>query len=101
MTLQESAERAVLPWNSIDAESAMFDALPQQSIDVCLMCHHCASHCENCGEWRDEKRGGRPRKEIDYVRLSELLHLRLCNREICAALGVSLTTLKNAFRAIT
>lgn len=95
MTLRESAAGAVLPWNSIDAESALFEALPQQSIDICLMCSNSAAHCERCGDWRTEKRG-RPRKEIDYDKLREMMALKRCNREMCAALGVSLTTLQEA-----
>lgn len=88
MTLAESAAGACLPWNSIDAESDLFDALPQQSIDICLMCSHCADHCDHCGEW-NAKRHGRPRKEIDTDLLREMLTLKKCNREICAALGIS------------
>lgn len=99
MTLAESAARARLPWNSIDAESAMFDALPQQSIDICLMCTHSASHCEHCGEWRTETRGRR-RKEINYDLLREMLTLKRCNREMCQALGISLTTLQEAKKAL-
>lgn len=86
--MAESAARATLPWNSIDAESTLFDALPQQSIDICLMCQHCAAHCENCGEWNTGKLGG-PRKPIDYDLLREMLSLKKCNREICSALGIS------------
>lgn len=93
MTLAESASRATLPWNSIDAGSAMFDALPQQSIDICLMCQHHAAHCDNCGEWNTVKRGV-PRKDIDYDRLRELLTLKKCNREICSALGISVRKLQ-------
>ena len=99
MTLYESAAGATLPWNSIDAESAMFEALPQQSIDICLMCPHHASHCERCGDWRTEKRG-RPRKEIDYDKLKEMLALKSRNKDMCQALGVSLTTLQEAKRII-
>ena len=99
MTLAESAAGAVLPWNSIEAESALFEALPQQSIDVCLMCSHSSAHCEHCGDWRTEKRG-RPRKEIDYDKLKEMMALKRCNKEMCAALGVSLTTLQEAKRIL-
>ena len=88
MTLAESAAGAVLPWNSIDAESDLFDALPQQSIDICLMCSHHSDRCDHCGDW-NAKRQGRPRKEIDTELLREMLTLKKCNREICAALGIS------------
>ena len=93
MTLSESAAGAVLPWNSIDAESALFDALPQQSIDICLMCQRSASHCEYCGEWKT-KGPGRPRKDIDNALLLEMLKLKRCNNEICSALGVSKRTVQ-------
>lgn len=93
MTLSESAARAVLPWNSLDAVSDQFDALPQQSIDICLMCCHAASRCDHCGEWNTTKIG-RPRKEIDTELLREMLRLKRCNREICAAFGVSERTVQ-------
>lgn len=93
MTLAESAAGAVLPWNSIDAESAMFDALPQQSIDICLMCQHCSDHCDHCGDW-NASHTGRPRKEVDIPLLREMLTLKKCNREICSALGISLRKLQ-------
>lgn len=93
MTLMESAAGATLPWNSIDAASAMFDALPQQSIDICLMCPHHAEHCDVCSDWNTEKRG-RPKAKIDYDMLREMMKLRRCNREICAALGVSERTVQ-------
>ena len=93
MTLSESAAGAVLPWNSLDAISDVFDALPQQSIDICLMCRHGASHCENCGDWNIQKTG-RPRKDIDAALLKEMMTLKRCNKEMCAALGVSERTLQ-------
>ena len=99
MTLQESAAGAVLPWNSIDAENSMFGALQQKSIDVCLSCRHCASHCENCGDW-NTKKAGRPRREYDAEQLREMLTLRRCNKEICAALGVSERTLRRMKTAL-
>lgn len=99
MTLSESAARATLPWNSIDAGSAMFDALPQQSIDICLMCQHSASHCEHCGEW-NTKKTGRHRKEYDADLLREMMTLRRCNKDICAALGVSERTLRRIKNAL-
>lgn len=92
-TLYESAAGAVLPWNSLDAVSGQFDALPQQSIDVCLMCIHAASHCDNCGEWNTAKTG-RPRKEVDTELLRDMLRLKRCNRDICMALGVSERTVQ-------
>lgn len=88
MTLAESAAGAVMPWNSIDAVSDQFDSLPQQCIDICLMCQHCADHCEHCGDW-NANRNGRPRKEVDFTLLREMLALKKCNREICSALGIS------------
>lgn len=94
MTLAESAAGAVMPWNSIDAESDRFESLPQQSIDVCLTCQHRAEHCDNCGDWQT-RRIGRPRKEIDYDALREMLTLKKVNKEICAALGISVRTLQS------
>ena len=93
MTLVESAKSAVLPWNGPDAGETLFSALPQQSIDICLMCPHHAEHCEVCSDWNTEKRG-RPKAQIDYDMLREMMKLRRCNREICAALGVSERTVQ-------
>ena len=99
MTLYESAAGAVMPWNSIDADDAMFDALPQQSIDICLNCSHAASHCENCGDW-NTKKTGRPRKQIDTELLHEMLRLKRCNKDICTALGVSERTVQRIKKAL-
>ena len=98
-TLYESAAGAVLPWNSIDAVSDMFDALPQQSIDFCLNCAHSASHCENCGDW-NLKKTGRPRKVTDTEMLREMLRLKRCNKDICTALGVSERTVQRMKKAL-
>ena len=98
-TLYESAAGACLPWKSIDAVSEEFDALPQQSIDVCLMCSHSASHCDNCGEW-NTKKTGRPRKDIDTELFREMLHLKRCNKEICKALRVSERTVQRLKKTI-
>lgn len=92
MTLAESARGAVMPWDSLDAETDLFEKLPQQKIEVCLMCQHSAAHCDICNDWNAGKRG-RPRKEIDRELLREAMKLRRCNREMCAALGVSRGTL--------
>lgn len=92
---------AVRPWNSVDA-NVKFDTLPQQRIDFCLMCQHCADACDKCdgqGNLRNTKMG-RPKKEIDYDLLREMLTLKSCNAEMCKALGVGLTTLKQAKRAL-
>lgn len=101
MTLLDSAQRAVPPWRSLDAEAAEsgFERLPQQEIDVCLMCEHCAAHCDNCGEW-NARRHGRPRKEIDDALFMEMLRLRRCNEEMCAALGISRRTLQRKKKQI-
>lgn len=93
MTLVESARSAVYPWNSIDAGDPLYNALPQQNIDICLMCPHCAEHCDNCSEWNADKRG-RPKASIDYEMLREMMKLRRCNRELCAAFGVSKRTIQ-------
>lgn len=98
-TLYESAAGACLPWNSIDAVSDRFDALPQQSIDICLMCSHAASHCDHCGEWNTRKTG-RPRKDIDTELLREMLRMKRCNADICAALGVSERTVQRLKKSL-
>ena len=98
-TLYESAAGACLPWKSIDAVSDQFDALPQQSIDICLMCRHAASHCEHCGDWNTRKTG-RPRKDIDTELLCEMLRLKRCNKDICAALGVSERTVQRLKKSL-
>ena len=99
-TLYDTLQRTVPPWRSLDAVSGSFPSLPQQDIDICLCCEHCAEACDRC-----DGRGnltaptgrspGRPRKEIDTATLRRMLRLRRCNREICAALGVSERTLRN------
>ena len=94
--------KAVRPWFSIEAKSTVDDweKLPQQRIDVCLMCPFCAESCERCdgnGRVVEERAGrGRPRKEIDYTKLRELMALRKRNSEMCATLGVSNRTLVRA-----
>lgn len=95
MTLVESAQGAVYPWNSLDAGEPLYNELPQQSIDICLMCPHHAEYCDTCSDWRTDKRG-RPKAKIDYEMLREMMKLRRCNREICAALGVGKDTLIKA-----
>lgn len=101
MTLYESALTAVLPWNSVDAsdDTSDFENLPQQSIDICLMCEHCADACEYCGDWNTSS-SGRPRARIDYALLREMMKLKLCNRACCAALGVSERTLQRTKKRI-
>ena len=94
MTLAESASRAVLPWNSLDAENPLFETLPQQRIDICLMCPHSASHCDNCNDYTRLKR--RPKAKIDTELLKEMLRLRRCNKEMCEALKISEPTLIKA-----
>lgn len=101
MTIAESAAGAVLPWRSLDAETdSAFEKLPQQSIEICLMCKHCAAYCDNCRDWRGIK-SGRPRKEIDTNLLREMMKLKKCNRECCQALGVSERTLQRAKKMLS
>lgn len=94
-TLCESAMSAVMPWNSIDAGDPLINALPQQSIDICLRCPHNSDHCEECRDWQTTKLG-RPRIEIDTALLREMLTLKRCEADMCAALGVSRRTLARA-----
>ena len=90
---------AVLPWFSKEATAPIRKAdLPQQRIDICLMCQHCADHCENCKDWMGKR--GRPKKPIDMALLREMLQLRKSNREMCAALGVGKNTLVEAKKQI-
>ena len=99
MTLAESARRAVLPWNSLDALT--IEALPQQEIDICLLCTYHADACDRCdGKGNLAKDVGRPKKEIDITLLREMLKLKRCNKEMCAALHVSEATLIKAKKEI-
>ena len=102
LTLYETAARAVAPWNSVDAvsETSDFERLPQQNIEVCLMCKHCAAYCDNCRDWQGIK-SGRPRKEIDTELLREMMHLRKCNKECCQVLGISERTLQRAKKMLS
>lgn len=95
MTLTESAAGAVLPWFSLEAKSEELDyeRLPQQNIDVCLMCTHSANHCDICADWA-KKKPGRPRANIDTELLKEMMKLRRCNEEMCKALGINKRTLQ-------
>lgn len=100
LSLYESAQGAVMPWNSLDALTAL-ETLPQQDIDICLMCPHHADACDNCdgtGGLSDGK--GRPTKDIDLALLREMLRLKRCNAEMCAALNISIGTLKREKRKI-
>lgn len=94
MELLQMADGAVAPWNSTEAESGFFERLPQQEIDVCLFCLHQAEYCDNCNDWtRGKEKPGRPKKEIDRELLRKMMRLRRCNKEMCAALGISVGTL--------
>lgn len=102
MTLEQSASRAVLPWRSIDAQTPLFDALPQQKIDICLMCPYHADACDKCDGNRNlkEKSKGRPKAEIDYTLLREMMKLKRANKDICKALEISIGTLKKIKRGL-
>lgn len=96
-TMYDLASTAVLPWKSPDADqnsTTEYADLPQQDIDICLMCQHCASACDKCdGKGNLRRSGGRPAISVDGDLLRRMLRLRKCNREICAALGCSTRTL--------
>lgn len=99
MTLAESARSAVLPWNSLDALT--IDVLPQQEIDVCLMCALHADACDRCdGKGNLSASVGRPKKEIDMSLLREMLKLKRCNKDMCSALNISEATLIKAKKEI-
>lgn len=100
MTLYESAAGATLPWKSIDAGSPLIDSLPQQQIDICLMCPHHADACDACRGDGKPRKTGRPKVEYDRVLLLEMLRLKRCNADMCAALGISESTLTRAKRKI-
>lgn len=90
MTLEQSAMGAVLPWNSADREELReFSVLPQQKIDICLLCPLHASCCEKCnGDRRVKAPAHRPRLDIDTEILRDMMRLRRTNKEMCAALGI-------------
>lgn len=94
MTLVESTYRATLPWNSMDAQRPIVDALAQQYVDTCLMCPYGAECCDFCSG-NGQPRKGRPKKEVDIDLLRELVALQKRTAEICAALGVSERTVRN------
>ena len=94
MSYYERASSAVLPWNSIDAGIPLTNKIPQQDIDVCLMCPHHADACNHCDGNRKismpvHNGRGRPAINIDPDVLAEMLKLKMCNSEICTKLGVS------------
>ena len=91
MTLEDSARGAVLPWNSTDREEKSdYSVLPQQKIDICLLCPLHASSCDKCDGNRKLKMGvGRPRIEVDTDLLREMIRLRRTNKEMCAELGIN------------
>lgn len=104
-TLYEMMQRSVPPWRSLEAAgNVQFPTLPQREIDICLSCEYCASDCDRCdgrGNLTVAASGrGRPKKEIDTATLRSMLRLRRCNREMCAALGVSERTLQREKRKI-
>ena len=100
MTLYESASGAVWPWNSIDAGEPLLDALPQQEIEVCLMCEYCADACDHCDGKGNLTSRGRPPASYDAAQLLEMMRLKRCNKDMCAALGISRKTLLKAKKAI-
>lgn len=95
---------AFLPWNSPYREDNVlydFERLPQQSIDICLLCPLHSDSCDKCDGERNLSNGiGRPKAEIDTELLRDMLRLRRTNKEMCDALGVGLSTLQKAKREI-
>ena len=97
MTLYESVLGATLPWNSLDAQrKARIDVLPEQDIEICLSCRLRAEDCDRCDGKGNLATRGRPRKEIDTELLREMLRLKRCRKDICAALGIGKDTLNKA-----
>lgn len=94
-TILERAGGACLPWNSTDAgKHVRFEQLPQQKIDICLMCPLHAGSCDSCDGHRNvSKRIGRPKVEVDTQLFREMMKLKRTNAAMCAALGISTPTL--------
>ena len=93
-TILEMAGGACLPWNSTDAgKPVRFEQLPQQNIDLCLMCPLHAGSCDSCDGHMNVKAIGRPKVEVDTQLLREMMKLKRTNAAMCAALGISKTTL--------
>ena len=93
-TLYIGAQKAVRPWNSVDAGEPIRHELPQQKIEICLCCPLCADSCDFCdGNRFVKQKRGRRKADVDTELLREMLVLRKCNREMCAALNVSKATL--------
>ena len=107
MTLYESAGKAVMPWNSLDAAEPIVDALPQQKIEICLCCPYCADSCDFCDGDGNPKQTGRAKRaykrveEIDTELLRDMMRLRKCNKTMCQALGVSKGTLIKAKKMLS
>lgn len=96
IVMTEAVISAVRPWNGPDALSGSVCDLPfpsAQEAEVCLCCTLCADACDRCDGHGNLAQRGRPKVTVDTGRLKELLQLKLKNREMCAALGVSKGTL--------
>lgn len=110
-TMAELAGSACWPWSSIDAgKHDGIQTLPQQEIDICLMCPLHSETCDDCdGHGNIKKRNrkasgkpkGRPKAEIDTELLREMMKLKQTNKAMCAALGVGITTLQQAKKSIS
>lgn len=92
-TLYDLAYTAKAPWFSIDAGERNSRDLPQQDIEVCLMCSHCADACDFCDGRGNVSKNGRPTIKVDTELLREMLKLKRTNAEMCAALKISKNTL--------
>lgn len=62
--------------------------MPEQEIEICLMCSLRADDCDRCDGKGNLATRGRPRKPIDTELLREMLRLKRCNKDICTALGI-------------
>lgn len=101
MTLEESAMGAVLPWNSLYREDRRsYETLPQQEIDICLLCPLHATSCDKCDGERNVTTIGRPKANLDTELLRNMMRLRRTNKEMCAALNISEPTLIKAKKKI-
>ena len=94
-TLYDQAMSATRPWFSLDAgrgPGRTRQELPQQEIEICLMCPHSADSCGRCdgkGHLKTDKRCA----VIDHDKLRDMMRLKRSNDDMCAALGISENTL--------
>lgn len=94
--------QAVLPWNSLDGQSAAEIATHdrQSQIECCLCCPR--EECVDCVAGGRTSRRGRPplMKETELNRLRELLERKTRSEEICAIMHMDADFLRRCRRKI-